>query len=231
VSRSFFVLTASVVVAVALTGCLLQLENPQVTLEAAPAYNDARISMPFYATGVASPARVLWELACYDTLTGTWEDAGSEQLQIPTDTYGALELGELPESKYRLTVELLEGRSNDNAVAFQRIQHEFYVDRIAPNVSDITALNENPSSSLASEDVYLDITLNDTSNPDFESPHRVLATVGDGILVPNIHEVDEQLLLWTAGEHSVATTITAYLLVIDEAGNRSDLIMPTYTTQ
>ncbi|MFP4377218.1 MAG: hypothetical protein ACLFP4_09255 [Spirochaetales bacterium] len=227
--KKLLLIAAFVVVAV--TGCLLQLENPNVILDAAPAYNDARISVPFFATGVASPARVVWELEFYDTLTTTWVNAGSGQLQLPTETYGTLELGELPQSKYRLTVQLLGSRSNKEEVAFQRVEHEFYVDRVAPNVSDITGLSTNPSTRLASEDVYLTIAFVDTSNPDSESPHRVLVNVEDFFLTKSIHEVNGEVLLWQAGDLAVSTTVTAYAVVIDEAGNRSDMLIQNFTTQ
>jgi hypothetical protein len=227
--KRIMILTA---VAALFSSCLFEVEHPRINPELKPAYKATNISIPFWISDSSSPAKVRWELAFYNVGTSAWEDVAANLLQVPAETYSALALGELPEARFRLTMELLGARANDDEIPFDRIVHEFYVDRTLPSLSDITGLG-TPGGGTHSASSALATTVNfaSSANTDYESPTRPLAALNDvSLVIPGSHEINGNTVqIWAAGEHAPGDVVSLTLAVVDEAGNRSDLRIETYT--
>lgn len=211
---------------IAASGCLLQLPAPEINLHVEPAYNDQEILIPYELYGEGRYARARWTLSVF---TGVeFEEIESREIRIPSGSSGVLQLGELPEALFRLDFALLTTRDGSyETVPYITRRAEFYVDRTAPEIGGIflqyyqdgapaTPINE-PAVGTDSE---LEIEPPPFA-PEFESPNRILYTLNEPRPpIPGQDEYDGIIWLWGAAEGSPSADVT--IVVVDEAGNRSD---------
>ena len=226
VARLFALATFTLVAA---SGCLLQLPAPKINIHAKPAYNDQEILIPYDLSGEGRYARARWTLSVF---TGVeFEEIVSREIRMPSGSSGVLQLGELPEARFRLDFALLTTRDGSyETVPYITRRGEFVVDRTPPQITGITLQyyqNGMPNAApAAGTDSELEIEPPPFA-PEFESPNRILYTLNDPRPpVPEADEYEGIIWLWDSTEVSPSALIT--IVVIDEAGNRSDVLVESW---
>lgn len=205
------------------SGCLLQLPAPEINLYAEPAYNDQEILIPYELYGEGRYARARWTLAVF---TGVeFEEVESREIRIPSGSSGVLQFGELFEGWFRLELALLTTRDGSyETVPYITKRAQFYVDRTAPDIGGIFLQYYQDGVASAGPAVGTNSELEIQPPPfvpDFESPNRILYTLNEPRPpVPDQDEYEGIIWLWGAAEGSPSALVT--IVVVDEAGNRSD---------
>ncbi len=221
---------------VAASGCLLQLPAPEINLLAEPAYNDQEILIPYELYGEGRYARARWTLSVF---TGVeFEEIESREIRIPSGSSGVLQLGELPELRFRIDFELLTTRDGSyEPVPYMTKWAEFVVDRTPPDILEVVFTPQGGAVTPEDEtvDAFLLIEYIGTFDPAFESEEYVYAVVGE-IRPPVADEQDRVYLdtlnqatlqLWSGSAEAKNVPVTVVL--VDQAGNRSDPWHQTFT--
>lgn len=237
--RRLRILTVAALLVVTASGCLLQLPAPEINLHTEPAYNDQEILIPYELYGEGRYARARWTLAVF---TGVeFEEIESREIRIPSGSSGVLQLGELPEARFRLDFDLLTTRDGSyETVPYITKWAEFVVDRTPPPTPvDGAELTVTPNAAVAALDGsnrgFVTLTYNHIPGPQ-ESTVRLLVVVNEAR--PPVSDRDEypgerfpgdEVEVWEAG---VGGGFTAEVIVVavDEAGNRSSPEIIIYTT-
>ena len=130
-TRATVQLLGAALLLMAASGCLLQLPAPEINIHAEPAYNDQEILIPYDLSGEGRYARARWTLSIF---TGVeFEEIVTREIRMPSGSSGVLQLGELPEARFRLDFALLTTRDGSyETVPYITRRVEFVVDRTAP---------------------------------------------------------------------------------------------------
>lgn len=225
--------------AATLGGCLLQLPPPEIELDIEPAYNDQEVLIPYRLTGDAREAHGRWSLSILTE--AEFELIETREIRIPSGASGVLQFDGLPEADFELTFELLSSRSGGyDVVPYLTRRHRFLVDRtpppaliVEPDAGWNVDFYEGPA--LLAGDGSMrgwggPLVWN-VPTPPGESPVRLLVVVNEPR--PPVEGEDEydgsEIEFWYAGIGG-GFTATITIVAVDEAGNRSQPYVRSYTT-
>jgi hypothetical protein len=230
-----FRLAALIVLIAGLTGCLLELENPELEIGVEPAMNDDLITIPYRVFGAPAGSTLRWELYFNDGF-GNFVFGFEQSVRVYSNDSGLLELGYLNEAQYQIIFNLETSRGTGTEVVPSLTRSfYFYVDRTPPATNAVPGdFSPIPGTTLSvATDQSVGVSYFDPTDPNFESPQRVLVAVDTGIRPPivGVDELDPSgsFRLWRAGEYVSPATIQVTWVVVDEAGNRSSLSADSYT--
>lgn len=236
--RAVAVITA-VTLLTLLGGCLFEPEEPALDIGAEAAYNDDDITIPFRVFGMPPGTTLRWEVYV-DTgseFLFIWEEA----VRVTSEDSGLVEFGFLDEGFYQVVFSVITSRGSglDEVPSLRRPVY-FYVDRTPPTTNAVLAdFNPPPGSpTLIGPDGRVAVNYDDTTDPNLLSPQRVLVVLGTGVRPPVVgrDELEPNILgpgtrgfdVWSETSHGVGTVVTVTWVVVDEAGNRSELSTGTY---
>lgn len=232
-------LSVTIATVFALTGCIMQLDPPEVDLFVEPAYNEFDILIPYQMTGRAPFAQGRWTLSYFDGAGYTLIE--SREIRLPSGSAGVLSFGELFPARFELVLELLTARDGgQTAVPYLTRRREFVVDRDSPNLWDRIDIVPVNGAVGPDETVEATIVIQRLEEPNlaFESDERVLAVVGE--IRPPVEGVDDlpfdeetgtaELFLWPASPPGTPYNVPVTVVVVDEAGNRSETWFETFQT-
>ena len=121
--RLSLTVVAIATLAIALSGCTLQIEPPKIEMIVEPAYPSRNVLIPFELRGDGSDTLLRWTLNRYRSLDDEWEYVTSWQTHVPSGSSGILRLdqiGDMFDAKYEITAELLLSRGGSSTGAPRR---------------------------------------------------------------------------------------------------------------
>lgn len=222
--------------AIALSGCTLQIEPPVLEMIVEPAYSSTDVLIPFELRGDGSDTQVRWTLRRYQSPEGEWEQVKSWQTNVPSGNSGIFgfdQVGGLYDAKYEITAELLPSRGGvPTAEPMLSSRAEFYVDTQSP--SENIVLNDTQgglTDPLSNYDpaLALEITpiYDGTPDPDVESPVALYHSVDNAVLPTDDQDpTGETIVMWEGGQPSYNHFLT--IRAIDQAGNVGSYRVETY---
>lgn len=238
-SRTIRTLGIALAATLVLSGCIMQLEPPQVDLVVEPAYGDWQILIPYQMTGQGAFVRGRWTLSYFNGEDFTLLE--SREIRLPSGSAGVLDFGELFPARFEVILELLSARNDGpTSIPYLTRRREFVVDRESPNINERLSIVPLDGAVGPDETIEARILIERISEPDlaFESYERVLAVVGE--LRPPVEGVDEvpideatntaELILWPASDPGTPYNVPVTIVVVDEAGNRSEPWFEVFTT-
>ena len=107
--RFSLTIVAIATLAIALSGCTLQIVPPSLEMIVEPAYPSQNVLIPFELRGDGSDTLLRWTLNRYRSLDDEWEYVTSWQTSVPSGSSGILRLdqvGGMFDAKYEITAEL-----------------------------------------------------------------------------------------------------------------------------
>ena len=225
---------AVILAAVLLGSCwLFNFSTPGIDLPVQAWYRESPILIPFSVWGDSYIADITYTFEAWDG--SQWIERENERLEMPSGSSGVLEYDPGVYTQHRLTFTLLQ--THDATGVPAEILTETRLFQIDTEPPDVDAINfwENAGQPAAvpyndALELYVTVDGGELDTPS-GAPVELVYTVDGPVPVegqdPTIRTPGDQIWIWGAGE-----TSERYLRVIlvDDAGNRSDVRVIRYAT-